>query len=329
MGNWDNDTPLATDKINLWPAASVRLLTALEEALQAEGIFPGSAPTTAPKFQWQVRFVTTTERNALTPYDRQLIINTTTKQFERYDLGTTSWVAVDAIPDGGISATKLAAAVAGAGLSGGGGTALSVNVDNSTIECPVDTLQVKDAGITAAKLAAAVAGDGLTNNGTGLVVNVDNSTIETNSDALRVKDAGITEPKLATAVVNKLGQNIGLTTRAHVTVGTGDTAYTDVVNFTGQGRLMGIGVNALYGDTSVRITIDGTAQVLVASMAGWDSVVFEDSDSDNFFKLSGSAGNLTELGVFFKTSLRVEIKVNADSGPGNESEIRVQYERQA
>jgi hypothetical protein len=55
-----------------------------------------------------------------------------------------------------VTAAKLAAAVAGDGLTGGGGSALAVQVDDSTVEINADTVRVKDAGITAAKLAAAV-----------------------------------------------------------------------------------------------------------------------------------------------------------------------------
>lgn len=58
------------------------------------------------------------------------------------------------IQDAAVTAAKLAAAVAGAGLAGGAGTALSVNVDDSTIEINTDTLRVKAAGITRAKLEA-------------------------------------------------------------------------------------------------------------------------------------------------------------------------------
>ena len=57
------------------------------------------------------------------------------------------------IAAGGVSGTELNTSVAGTGLSGGGGSALSVNVDNSTLEIPDDTLQVKDGGITNIKLA--------------------------------------------------------------------------------------------------------------------------------------------------------------------------------
>jgi len=60
------------------------------------------------------------------------------------------------IADGAVTAAKLAAAVAGAGLVGAAGSALSVQVDNSTINIPVDTLQIKDLGVTQAKLVVSI-----------------------------------------------------------------------------------------------------------------------------------------------------------------------------
>jgi hypothetical protein len=91
------------------------------------------------------------------------------------------------VPDGAVTSAKLNAGVAGSGLSGGAGTALAVNVDDSTIEINSDTLRLKDAGITSAKLASAVAGSGLLGGaGTALEVNVDDSTIVIISDELRV-----------------------------------------------------------------------------------------------------------------------------------------------
>lgn len=51
------------------------------------------------------------------------------------------------VKDAGITAAKLAAAVAGNGLSGGAGSPLAVNVDAVTIEINADTLRVKDDGI--------------------------------------------------------------------------------------------------------------------------------------------------------------------------------------
>ena len=73
-----------------------------------------------------------------------------------YDGSTTATVAVEAdgstlsvgsggvkVADGGVTATQLATSVAGNGLTGGGGTALAVQVDDSTIEISADTLQIK------------------------------------------------------------------------------------------------------------------------------------------------------------------------------------------
>lgn len=56
------------------------------------------------------------------------------------------------IGDNTITEAKLTTSVAGNGLSGGNGSALSVNVDDSTVELSSDSLRVKDLGITTAKL---------------------------------------------------------------------------------------------------------------------------------------------------------------------------------
>lgn len=58
------------------------------------------------------------------------------------------------LADNVVTAAKIAAAVAGDGLSGGGGTALSVNVDGTTIETNADALRVKALGIGTSHLAA-------------------------------------------------------------------------------------------------------------------------------------------------------------------------------
>lgn len=63
------------------------------------------------------------------------------------------------VADAGITATQLNTSVAGAGLAGGGGTALSVNVDNSTLEIATDTVQVKALGITNSHISASAAVD--------------------------------------------------------------------------------------------------------------------------------------------------------------------------
>lgn len=134
------------------------------------------------------------------------------------------------LADTAVTADKLATAVAGDGLSGGAGAALSVNVDGSSIETSGDTLRVKAAGISASHLATAVAGDGLTGGaGTALAVVVDANTIEISADALRVKAAGIGASQLAAAVAgNGLSGGAGAALAVNVDDSTLEVA-TDTV----------------------------------------------------------------------------------------------------
>jgi hypothetical protein len=69
--------------------------------------------------------------------------------------GGVKWgqVSTAGITNGAVTADKIDAAVAGNGLAGGAGSALSVNVDGSTIEINADSLRVKDAGVVTAKIA--------------------------------------------------------------------------------------------------------------------------------------------------------------------------------
>ena len=62
---------------------------------------------------------------------------------------TSAKVAAAAIDE-----SKLASSVAGNGLAGGAGSALSVNVDDATVEINSDALRVKDGGISNSKMAS-------------------------------------------------------------------------------------------------------------------------------------------------------------------------------
>ena len=108
-----------------------------------------------------------------------------------------------------IGPTHLTTAVAGDGLAGGNGTALSVNVDDSTVEINSDALRVKNTGIGKAKLNSDVVktNGGLSFlNADGLSVNTDASTIELSAGgSLRIKDAGVGLAKLNSDVVKTNG----------------------------------------------------------------------------------------------------------------------------
>lgn len=66
----------------------------------------------------------------------------------------TGAVDSDELASNSVTAAKIATSVAGDGLTGGGGSALAVNVDGSTIEISSDTVQVKDGGVSTAKIAS-------------------------------------------------------------------------------------------------------------------------------------------------------------------------------
>ena len=70
------------------------------------------------------------------------------------EIGTAA-VTTAKIADAAVTADKIAAAVAGDGLAGGAGTALSVGVDDTTIEISTDKLQIKDASVAYAKVDVA------------------------------------------------------------------------------------------------------------------------------------------------------------------------------
>ena len=127
--------------------------------LTASGSFSGS---------FEGNFVGTTDLPDLVsgnglvggPYDGSL-----TKTFAVQADGPSLVVGVAGVKvaDGGITATQISTSVAGAGLSGGGGTPLSVNVDDSSIEITTDTLNVKALGITNGMLAGSIANAKLVN----------------------------------------------------------------------------------------------------------------------------------------------------------------------
>ena len=68
----------------------------------------------------------------------------------------SSSVSTAKVQDAAINESKLASSVAGDGLAGGAGSALSVNVDDSTIEINADSLRLKDGGISNAKLGSSI-----------------------------------------------------------------------------------------------------------------------------------------------------------------------------
>ena len=117
-----------------------------------------------------------------------------------------SSIATSHISDAAITSAKIHTGVAGNGLTGGGGTALAVQTDDTTVEIDSDQLRLKDGGVTESKLNASVAGPGLSGGaGQSLSVSVDSSSLELNgSGNVQVKGEGISASHIGAGAITSV-----------------------------------------------------------------------------------------------------------------------------
>ncbi len=167
--------------------------------------------------------------------------------------GTTLDVSANGVKvaDGGITGTQLASSVAGNGLAGGAGSALSVNVDDSSIEIATDALRVKAGGISNAMIAAgavqsaSIAADAVD------TIHIADDAIESaqiadNAVALGTQTTGDYVAALGSGTGVTIGSNSGEGSNPTIAVDYGSTANT-----------------AVQGNTS--LTIQGTANEVEVS----------------------------------------------------------------
>ena len=184
-----------------------------------------------------------------------------------YDGSTTATVAVEAdgstlsvgsggvkVADGGITATQIATAVAGAGLAGGGGSALSVNVDDSSIEINTDTLRVKAGGIATSMIAA------------GAVVSA--SIAADAVDTVHIADDAVESAQIADNAVT-----LGTQTTGNYVATLGSGTGVTIGSNTGEGSSPTIAVdygssanNAVEGNTTLEVL--GTTNEITVTGGG-------------------------------------------------------------
>jgi hypothetical protein len=189
--------------------------------------------------------------NGLTggPYD-----GSTTATFAVSASGTTLDVSANGVKvaDGGITGTQLASSVAGAGLAGGAGSALSVNVDDSSIEIATDTLRVKAGGISNAMIAAgavtsaSIAADAIVGSVHISASSITGAEIANDAVALGTQTTGDYVAALGSGTGVTIGSNSGEGSNPTIAVDYGSTANT-----------------AVQGNTS--LTIQGTANEVEVS----------------------------------------------------------------
>jgi hypothetical protein len=192
--------------------------------------------------------------------------------------GATLSVSVSGlkISAGGVGPTELAASVAGAGLTGGAGSALAVNPDGVTLEVTADQVKLRSAGVTETHLAASVAGAGLTGGaGAALAVNTDGVTLEVSGDQVQVRDAGIGATQLAAAVAGAglaggAGSALSLDVRRETPAGAVDganTAFTLATAPMASGEFV-FKNGVLQHPAGVDYTLSGTTVTFTVAPAG-------------------------------------------------------------
>lgn len=157
--------------------------------------------------------------------------------------GGVKWgqIATSSITDGAVTADKIAAAVAGSGLAGGAGTALSVNVDGSTIEINSDTLRIKDSGVVTAKI------------------------LDGNVTTAKLADASVTSAKLAAPTLTAKTSNFTL-----ALVDANCTLQCNVTSPTTLQVLVPTASIAFANGTVITLIQYGSGQVTVAGASGVD-----------------------------------------------------------
>lgn len=152
---WDTTTPSGSESKSLGDDRIRELKTDVQTSLQYEGSFPGS-DTSNPRFIYKLSSGTTgSEPTGNAAPAGRLFFNDTRHALEQSS-GDGVWRVLDPVSTGSVTASKLGSDVAGNGLAGGNGAALTVNADTTTFTFNGSTLAVRSDSIGTAQLADAV-----------------------------------------------------------------------------------------------------------------------------------------------------------------------------
>ena len=147
---WDVTTPAGTESKSLGDDRIRELKTDIQTSLQYEGDFPGP-DTSDPKFIYTPSTGTSAGRpTGDEAVAGRLYVNISSGVIEQYN-GST-WNPISGNAPNTVTKDILAENVAGDGIVGGNGTALSLNVDTTTFEIITDTLTIRTGGINSSQI---------------------------------------------------------------------------------------------------------------------------------------------------------------------------------
>ena len=180
------------------------------------------------------------------------------------------------------SVTIGSTSVAGAGLAGGSGTALSVDVDDSSIEITGDSLNVKAGGVSNAMLSTAgvttLGSTALTLGSTATTVTGLSSLTSTALVATNINNSGlVANTKITGSFTGSfVGDGSGLTGVASTLSFTGDSGTGTVALKTQELAIVaGEGINTVAGSQTITISAEDATSTNkgVASFAAGDFTV--------------------------------------------------------
>lgn len=207
----------------------------------------------------------------------------------------TGQITTAQITDANVTEAKLSSSVAGNGLAGGAGTALSVNVDNSTIEINSGILRVKDAGITSSKLASGIIHGPLSDVSSLIIASSVNGSFGT---AFSFSGSGALKGITLTSARNG-GSSGSATFSIRITID--GTAYT---------------VGSLLSNNSQKYFI-----VPAASWTGNNPPVLSGA-----FSASSGIGSLNDFNFGFKSSLLIELRADSIIDGNNGFYVATSYQ---
>lgn len=209
-------------------------------------------------------------------------------------LPTWGQVNTAGIANQAIDATKISTTVAGAGLGGGAGVALAVNVDNTTLEIPVDTLQLKDGGVTSAKIADLTIVNGDINAAAGIALSKLASGV---AGQLVVHNAtGV--PTATTVTGDVTIDNAGVTAIAANTIVNADVNTAAAIAYS----KLNLTASIVNGDLSTAAGALGAAWTTATPTAGnltGSTITYAARQIGKVlvFRLAASGGTVTALGA--------------------------------